>query len=368
MNSFRLAPAKECSVKNHARPERDERALLRDAAAHAKQERDGRDRLIVDIAEIDARKVFRAAGYPSALTYCVEELGLSTKAALHRIHVARVAWRFPVVLAAMTEGRVGLTAVSMLAAHLDEKNAEELVEEAAGKTKPELRRLIAERFPRRDLFSVLPALSAPSLLDAVPSELPARPRPEESPTVATQVDRAAERRLDGVRHPQPIAALTAPERFPLKIALKPKTHQKLLHARDLLGHQLPSGDIAEVLDRALDLLIAKIEKAKFGATTKPGNPLHRKAANTRHIPAAVRRAVVERDGWQCTFRGPGGKRCPARTMLEFDHILEVARGGSSTVDNVRLRCRAHNQYTAELTYGADFMKAKRQAEQRVAAS
>ena len=67
--------------------ERSESALLRDAAAHAAQEREGRNQLVVDIAEIDARKVYRQAGYDSTYSYCVHELGLSKKAAFHRIHV-----------------------------------------------------------------------------------------------------------------------------------------------------------------------------------------------------------------------------------------------------------------------------------------
>src|SRR5213078_4444158 len=120
-------------MKDCEHPQRNGGDLLRDAVAYATQERDGRDLLVVDIAEIDARRVYRQAGYPSTRTYCVGELGLSTKAALHRIHVARVAWRLPVILAAMKEGRIGLTAVSVLAAHLDEANAEELLEATAGK-------------------------------------------------------------------------------------------------------------------------------------------------------------------------------------------------------------------------------------------
>ena len=39
----------------------------------------------------------------------------------------------------------------------------------------------------------------------------------------------------------------------------------------------------------------------------------------------------------------------------------VARGGKATVENTRLRCRAHNQYEAERTYGSGFMREKRQA-------
>jgi hypothetical protein len=75
----------------------------------------------------------------------------------------------------------------------------------------------------------------------------------------------------------------------------------------------------------------------------------------------VRRAVWQRDGGQCTFVSAKGQRCPARHYLEFDHMDEVARGGVATVSRVRLRCRAHNQYEAERTFGAEFMENKRRA-------
>jgi hypothetical protein len=55
--------------------------------------------------------------------------------------------------------------------------------------------------------------------------------------------------------------------------------------------------------------------------------------------------------------------------VEFDHIEAFARGGEATVDGIRLLCRAHNQYEAERTFGAEFMRHKRiaAAEARAAA-
>jgi hypothetical protein len=61
-----------------------------------------------------------------------------------------------------------------------------------------------------------------------------------------------------------------------------------------------------------------------------------------------------------------GRRCPERKFLEFDHIDAVARGGRSTVDNIRLRCRPHNALTAELTFGVEFMTYKREEARRAA--
>src|SRR5262249_18373254 len=49
------------------------------------------------------------------------------------------------------------------------------------------------------------------------------------------------------------------------------------------------------------------------------------------------------------------------------HAEEVARGGVATVDKLRIRCRAHNRYTAELAFGKEFMDQKiREARERAA--
>jgi hypothetical protein len=45
--------------------------------------------------------------------------------------------------------------------------------------------------------------------------------------------------------------------------------------------------------------------------------------------------------------------------LEFDHVVPVARGGTATVEGLRLRCRTHNQYEADRVFGAEFMSRKR---------
>ena len=364
-------PRRTSQVKTHSLPRRSGATLLRDAAAHAKQERDGRDLLVVDIAEIDAQKVYREAGYRSILAYCMEELQLSEKASRHRIHVGRVAWRLPSILVALKERRLHLTAVSMLAAHVTEKNVDELIADTEGKTAEETRQLVRARFPRPSLFIATAVASTGPLLVApdVESERPpdgvaclpsdSAPQPDRRTDDALMRSAAvAERPSKGVVVSQPAVALP-PERFPLKTGLRRETHEKLRRAKELLGHQIPSGDDGEVIDRALDELIRKLEKQKFAQTDKPRISNDRKASNGRYVPAEVKRTVAQRDGRQCTFVAESGKRCQARSRLEFDHILEVARGGRSTVENVRLRCRAHNQLTAERTFGAEFMERKR---------
>jgi hypothetical protein len=157
----------------------------------------------------------------------------------------------------------------------------------------------------------------------------------------------------------------SPGRFALQVTIGQSTHDKLRHAQALLRHRIPSGDIAEVLDCALEALVQQLEKRKCAATDTPRQ--RRSAANGRYVPAEVRRAVWQRDGGQCTFVSDRGHRCEARAFLEFDHVDPVARGGQTTAERMRLRCRAHNQYAAECTFGAGFMRRKREEARRAAA-
>jgi hypothetical protein len=79
---------------------------------------------------------------------------------------------------------------------------------------------------------------------------------------------------------------------------------------------------------------------------------------SRYVPRRVLREVFARDGGQCAFVSAEGRRCSAREFLEVHHHEPFARGGQSTVDNLRLSCRAHNLFLAELDYGRDFMREK----------
>ncbi|MEO5617728.1 MAG: HNH endonuclease, partial [Candidatus Eisenbacteria bacterium] len=122
--------------------------LLRSLTALIVQDRATTADLLAHIAEVDARELYLPAAYPSMFAYCVGELRLSEDAAFKRIHAARAARRFPAVFAALAEGRLHLSAVAMLAPHLTGETADELLAAAAHKSKSEIEKLLAERFPR----------------------------------------------------------------------------------------------------------------------------------------------------------------------------------------------------------------------------
>jgi hypothetical protein len=158
----------------------------------------------------------------------------------------------------------------------------------------------------------------------------------------------------------------APQRFGFQCTIDQETHELWEYARTLMSHDVPSGEMTLVLKNVLRLAVEQLEKRKFAATARPGRVAG--SADPRHIPAAVKHAVWRRDGGRCSFVSESGKRCSSPRRLEFDHEVPVARGGAATVENLRLRCRAHNQHEAERVFGAEFMEGKRAAARRVAAS
>jgi hypothetical protein len=314
--------------------------------------------LIAHLAEFDARRLYLPAGHPSMFLYCVEKLGFSDDEAFKRIRVARTVRQFPAALEAVAAGRLHLTAVVLLTPYLTAENAEDLLAAAAGRTRGQIEHLLAARFPRPDLPTLLHAVPGPGAqAELAPEPVGARPGRGPDQLVPEPVAAPAAR---------PRVAPLSAERFALQVTISQETRDKLRYAQALLGHAVPSGDLAEVLDRALDALVERLEKRKFGAGSRPRTSL-RSSADPRHIPAHVKHAVWERDGGQCSFVSDSGQRCSSNTRVEFDHIDPFARGGEATIDGTRLRCREHNQYEADCVFGAGFMESKRAAARSAAA-
>jgi hypothetical protein len=142
----------------------------------------------------------------------------------------------------------------------------------------------------------------------------------------------------------------APERYKLQVTLTREAHEKLRRAQALARHALPHGDVAAILDRALTLLIDDLERRRYANVVRPRPDPGNHATSGRRIPAAVRRAVWQRDEGRCAFVGRTG-RCAETAFLEFHHVVPYAVDGAATADNIQLRCHAHNQYEARLFFG-----------------
>ena len=334
-----------------------DQTLLHDLKASLARDRAATATVLAHLAEVDTRRLYLPAGYPSMFAYCVHELGLCEQAAFYRIRAARTARRFPVIFTAVAEGRLHLSTVVLLAPHLTSENVDELLAAATRKTKSETEQLLAQRFPRPDVPARVRAVSvapvppqdteqlSPGIVVPPPTLTfeqlsPGIVPPQPTPAIESRSTATASQHFVGQMErsiSRPRLAPLAPRRFALQLTMSQELHDKLRYAQELLSHQVPSGDVAQVLERALDALIPQLEKRKFAATDRP-QVQRRPTTNPRHIPSDVKRTVWKRDGGRCTFVSETGHRCPARTLLEFDHVDPVARGGQATV--ARMGCAA----------------------------
>jgi hypothetical protein len=332
--------------------------LLARLGALATKEREALVDLVAHLAALEVRpSLYAAQGYGSVFSYCTQVLRLSEDATCNRIAAARACRRFPVILDLLASGELTLTAVRMLSPTLTPANHEAVLARARHRSCREIEAIVAELAPRPDVAPSIRKLptpasappSTPALESAVPSgnqaemSAPAEPAPTSVPRSSTR----------------PVIESTSPDRYRVQFTFGKESHDKLRRLQDLLRREIPNGDPAAIVDRALTLLLEKVEKQKRGGPTKRATPakaarvrsIRRGADNSRNIPPEVQRGVCERDGDQCAFVSKDGHRCTERTFLEFHHIIPCALGGKATLDNISLRCRRHNQYEAELVFG-----------------
>ena len=313
-------------------------ALITETTRAAGGERAATVRLVTLLAELDARRLYLDQGFPSLFAYCTDVLHLSEHSAYHRIEAARAAQDYPLILERLTDGSLTLTAVGLLRAHLTKQNHVAVLDAARHRSKRDIERLVAELAPKRDAAPMVRRLPAVRPLRVAAAAAPAERR---APSLLTQVDAT----------PPKSSAEPADsrDRYLVRLTISGRTHAKLMRARDLLGHSVPNGDPAEIIDRALTVLVQNLERTKLAATARP-RPARSAVGKGRHIPAAVRRAVWRRDEGRCTFAGVAG-RCGEKRRLEFHHVVPYARSGPTDAANLTLRCRAHNAHDARLAFG-----------------
>jgi 5-methylcytosine-specific restriction endonuclease McrA len=380
------------------------------------------------IDEIDRRKLWAEDACGSLFAWCVKFYHMSESMVSKRIRAARTARAYPVVFEMVERGELHLTGITQLAAHLTDENHRAVLTRAKHLTMREIEHLVAELAPKPDVASrivKLPRRAAPiegnrESTQSVDSQLetntlsaasePDKRLPNESwglqlssrPEPVVLPARAAKATGKRIGHVAPLS----PRRFKVEITIGEKAHDTLRQLQDLLSHQIPSGDPALVIERALEDLLKKTLKSKTAMTERPRKATPKRSVRrndksqtalrpiprercpdrnaamskrralgvatsqpnetisstsktrTRAIPADVKRTVWQRDGGSCAFTDAKGRRCDQRRFIEYHHDLPYARGGEHLVENIELRCRAHNLLEAEREYGVAFMAAK----------
>ena len=360
--------------------------LLRRLAELLRQSRGTEADLVAHIGEVDARRLYAREASPSMFAWCTERLHLSEAEAYLRIAAARASREHPMLLTMLADGRLHLTAIAKLAPHLTPENRHGLLERAAHKTKREVEELIAEVAPRPDapaLMRRLPqratglGLDGGAVLQCCTTPRRARTRQtggELRLDAVAPSQHGAELRLDAVAEadgpsprsvvvparPATVQAL-APGRYKVQFTASAGLRDKLERLQKLMRSSVPDGDLAAVIEAAVTEKLERLEARRFARTKAPRKGLAEAQVkpSSRHIPAAVRRAVYERDGNRCRFVDEQGRRCTARDGLEYHHRHPFGLGGDHSVDGISLLCKTHNQHLAEVDFGRRAMAAHR---------
>jgi 5-methylcytosine-specific restriction endonuclease McrA len=269
-------------------------ALLSAVESNSRIDREGTIELVASLAELEARRLYSGLGYSSLYIYCTEHLRLSEHEARTRMEAARAALKCPMVLDMLVAGDLTMTTAAILKPWLTEENCLTLLEAARRKSKREVQAIVAKLGPSVDCDSEI---------------------------------------------------YPVPGGYRFEVTIDDDAYRTFRRLQELLRHAIPSGDPAQIVVTCFNTTLREIERRKLANVHRP-RPQRLQNLRTRHIPADVRRQVWKRDGAQCAFVGTQG-RCQERGFLEIHHLVPFARGGEATVDNLQLRCRAHNQYEAD---------------------
>ena len=336
--------------------------------------------LLAHIAEVDARRLYAREACPSMFVYCTERLHLSEAEAYMRITAARAAREHPALLSMVADGRLHLSAIARLAPLLTAGNRDAVLARATHRSKREILELVAELSPRADAPTSIRKLPesgrtagrveregfcgsrvaiGSTTADSdrgnglCPDRVVPRSSEEEEAPVATRGPSRFGPGRPAHHPPTAVSSRSHPGRYKVQFTATADLREKLERLQSLMGGTAAASDLAAVIEAAVTEKLQRLEARRGARVAKPRKTLRETDTRprARHVPAAVRRAVRERDKGQCRFVGRDGRRCSERRHLEFHHRHPFGMGGDHDVDNVQLMCRTHNRYVGEADYG-----------------
>ena len=300
--------------------------LVDDTKRAVNEERRAMLAVLDRLREIHSRSLHLQLAFSSLHEFCVEELQMSDGAAHRRIQAMWLCGDLSKAKQAIADGSLSLSTAAILqkffrsdentCTTVDEKEA--LLERVKGKSKVECDRIL---HPNRkgttirfladdDTIQMLKRLSE---LTAVGEK-----------NTAALIKRVAAIALRAI---DPLAP-------------KPQTKKPASEA-SAPNPSAPGPSAPKSRFLAKILKTASLEKLSEVPPSR-----------SRYIAVDVERDVWQRDGGQCTFVDPLPKRrCMSRYGLQLDHVMPLACGGPSTLENLRLLCASHNRLAAEQVFG-----------------
>ena len=299
------------------------------------------------LAEIERRRLY-SKSYPSLYEYCVKTLKLSAASAQLRIDTMRAMKIMPEIESKLLTGDLNLSTV------------------ASAQTFFRQEKKLGHAYSVAEKKELLQKLENKSVRECIKEFVAISPK-----AVAQEKRRELTSNITEI-----------------KIAVDQELIQKLDHLKALWSHQNPTMTDLELLQKMADLCLKHADPAqkKVRASKEKNQPekcdilkqkesfslgaaaaeltdstseipaghvstdLPRVSEVDRYVPAQIKRQVWRRDQGRCTYPG-----CSSKHFLEYDHIRPVSLHGTSTIENLRLLCRAHNQVVAIQQLGFEQM-------------
>ncbi len=330
------------------------------------REREALAQFISELATFDAERCWESLGYPSLFEFLTRELRLARSAAFYRTKAVGLVRRFPEVLEAIREGKLYINSVAELARAVTAQNVAEVLPRFFHLSREDAKLLSVELSPRevvpvREVVRAIPATRSAATAISAPA-LPLPPQPTEPAATPVHSVNSDDPKVLDRREQQPSVSIPPEKIEPLtgqvtriSITVSRELQARIKDAQLALSHAHPGATIADLLELGVNTALAQDAKRK-GLVKKPRVRPAVAPPPSDHIPAEIRRAVWKRDGGCCQWKLGNGEICGSRYRLQYDHIQPKAKGGETTIANLRLLCQRHNLFAARQAYGEGLMR------------
>ena len=317
-------------------------ALLNASREIAKRDREITKTLLEHINEVDRRRLWVSLDYRSLQDWLVKDLKYDDSTASRHRAAAAAIRSMPELADKIADGSIGITNLT------NAQHAIRRKEVRTGKTLP-----VAEQ---RAVIAEVQKLSTRQAQEKLA---------EIFPESAPQTDVVKYRNAIEVR---------------VHVTFTKTQLGKLERLAEILSHKLEKSDsrsdLASVIEAAADELLRKIDPLKREVKARKTDQIVRKpelktrttlgAENRtstegnatrprKAIKTSVQNQIFRKYGGRCSHVDIRGERCSEKRLLQTDHIIAVARGGTGDPENLTLLCRRHNLLKAERDFGRDLM-------------
>lgn len=273
----------------------NDKTLIQNTEELVSKERELLTSVLHHLREIDRRRLFSDLGYKSLFDFAVRKLGYPEDQAYRRISAMKLLKEIPEIEEKINQGKISLTHIG-LAQSLFRQEKKSQQKEMSITQKLSVIEQIADK-PVREAERITLSLSS----------APEKARPD-------KINPISEKHIE------------------MKFTASTELQQKVNQLRGLLAHKYPELSLGELFEKLCDLGLNEWNPSKTAAPRKC------RVRRTSNVRTSIQELFLRCQN-QC-------ENCGSNYALEIDHIIPLAKGGSSQPENLRILCRTCNQRSA----------------------